>query len=319
MNEGYLPINRKLFEHPLWREKREFSYAEAWIDLLRLARFEADSIKLLIGGKMVEINRGEYPASLRHLAEMWGWSKNKVDKYLDMLILEGMITKRTADGTKQTVVTICKYADYNFLQRKSGQLSGQRRDNESSEENGGSIQLGTTNGTMFSSVNNCNKVSCGESIGISGQPSGQNRDNIGTTSGQSRDNTNNINKYNNINITPPIVPQESVREPMIIFSEIKNLLLKEELWKEQVCRQSTISISFLPMLPDQIDNFLSWIQSIGEERTILTLPDAKRRFTYWWRDHGLKEWKNGTRKNNKADDTGSNEQRTAINYDEDFR
>ena len=107
MEEGYIPISRKLFEHPFWSEKREFSYAEAWIDILRLVRFEANSTKMLIGGKAVEIHRGEYPASLRRLADLWGWSKNKVDKFLDLLISEGMITKRTAEGTKQTIITVC--------------------------------------------------------------------------------------------------------------------------------------------------------------------------------------------------------------------
>lgn len=51
MEEGYIPISRKLFEHPFWSEKREFSYAEAWIDILRLVRFEANSTKMLIGGQ----------------------------------------------------------------------------------------------------------------------------------------------------------------------------------------------------------------------------------------------------------------------------
>lgn len=47
MKEEYLPISRKLFEHPLWGEKRVFSYAEVWIDLLRLVRFEANTTKVL--------------------------------------------------------------------------------------------------------------------------------------------------------------------------------------------------------------------------------------------------------------------------------
>lgn len=132
--EGYLPISRKLFEHPFWSEKRVFSYAEAWIDLLRLVRFEANTTQLLVGGKMIRIGRGEYPASLRHLADLWGWSKNKVDNFLNLLISEGMITKRTAEGTKQTVITICKYEEYNFMATKEGQPTGQRKDNQGTKK-----------------------------------------------------------------------------------------------------------------------------------------------------------------------------------------
>jgi hypothetical protein len=127
---NYIPISRKLFESFLWLEKREFNRAEAWVDLLRRARFEANSTNLLIQGKMVEIHRGEIPTSLRLMAEWWGWSKNRVDKFLYILEKEGMITKRTAKGAAQTVITICNYDRYNFIIEKSGQQKGQSRDSE---------------------------------------------------------------------------------------------------------------------------------------------------------------------------------------------
>lgn len=304
MKEGFLPLSRKLFEHPLWREQREFSCAEAWIDLLRLARFEANSTKILIKGKMVEVHRGEYPASLRHLAKLWGWSKNRVDNFINMLISEGMISKRTADGTNQTVITICKYGEYNFVSEVKGQEPGQSRDSEKP----GSVEIpinhgtangtvgGTANGTALDGQKGCNTDEYGNSSQKSGQQSGQqtgqSRDSDGTVTGQRRDNTNKYNNINNI-ITPPYNPPkgEDVREPIIKISEIKDFLLKDELWKENACRQSGLSVDFLPMIPAQIDNFLSWIQATGEEKSILTMPDAKRRFVYWWKYTGLKEWK----------------------------
>lgn len=134
MKDGYIPISRKLFEHPFWCEKRVFSYAEAWIDLLRLVRFEASTTKMLVGGKMVEYGRGEYPASLRYLAELWTWSKNKVDNFLNLLISEGMITKRTAEGTNKTIITICNYDDYNIKSENKGQLTGQTKDKVGTSE-----------------------------------------------------------------------------------------------------------------------------------------------------------------------------------------
>ena len=335
MKEGFLPLSRKLFEHPLWREQREFSCAEAWIDLLRLARFEANSTKILIKGKMVEVHRGEYPASLRHLAKLWGWSKNRVDNFINMLISEGMIDKRTADGTNQTVITICKYGEYNFCSENPGQQSGQIRDSgktgfvaipEKAGTANGTV-LGTANGTVLNDGNGCNSGKCKPELEKpgqqSGQFSGQNRDSDGTVTGQRRDNTNKDNNINNI-ITPPYNPPEveNGREPFIKIGEIKDSLLKDELWKENACMQSGLSVDFLPMIPEQIDNFLSWIQSIGQESTILTLPDAKRRFIYWWKYTGLKEWKDETErisgKTIRAGNGGGPSNRTTPDYNEVF-
>lgn len=136
-SEGFIPISRKLFNNFLWEEKREFSRAEAWIDLLQLARFEANSTKEIINGRVIEYERGERPLSLRLLADRWKWSKNRVDKFLDLLVSERMITKRTVQGTatgtdggtgcgtKQTIITICNYDTYNSVSKKEGQQAGQ--------------------------------------------------------------------------------------------------------------------------------------------------------------------------------------------------
>ena len=72
-------------------------------------------------------------------------------------------------------------------------------------------------------------------------------------------------------------------------TSIKEQLLSDELWKESVCMQSTLGVSFISMLPAQLDKFIAYIVSIGEERSISNISDAKRRFTYWWQNHGRKE------------------------------
>lgn len=125
---GYIPISRKLFEHPFWTEKREFSRAEAWIDLLRSVRFEASPAKVIIGNRTVVIERGEIPASLRFLAERWQWSKNKVNTFLNLLKDEKMIEKRIAPGTAQTIIKICKYNTYNSVSKNKSTLLVQEKD-----------------------------------------------------------------------------------------------------------------------------------------------------------------------------------------------
>ena len=85
---------------------------------------------------------------------------------------------------------------------------------------------------------------------------------------------------------------ESVREganKVFDLQSIKEQLLSDEIWKESGCMQSTLGVSFISMLPDQLDKFIAYIVSIGEERSISNISDAKRRFTYWWQNHGRKE------------------------------
>lgn len=100
--------------------------------------------------------------------------------------------------------------------------------------------------------------------------------------------------------TSAISPEGSASGPIINLAEIKEKLLGDQLWVENACRQSTLSVYFLPMIPEQIDNFLSWILSTGAEKTILTVEDAKRRFIYWWKYTGIKEFNHG---NNSSSDT----------------
>ena len=85
---------------------------------------------------------------------------------------------------------------------------------------------------------------------------------------------------------------ESAREganKVFDLQSIKAQLLSDEIWKESVCMQSTLGVSFISMLPDQLDKFIAYIVSIGEERSISNISDAKRRFTYWWQNHGRKD------------------------------
>ena len=110
--EYYIPISRRLFEHPFWCEERVFSRFEAWLDLVRSARFE--DTKQLIGNRFIEVKRGQILVSLRFLAGRWQWSTKKVNSFLDLLIQDNMIIKETPKETGQTVVTICNYDKYNY-------------------------------------------------------------------------------------------------------------------------------------------------------------------------------------------------------------
>ena len=92
----------------------------------------------------------------------------------------------------------------------------------------------------------------------------------------------NVNDNDNVNVS--LLYGESVREEankVFDLQSIKEQLLSDETWKESVCMQSTLGVSFISMLPDQLDKFIAYIIAIGEERSISNISDAKRRFTYW--------------------------------------
>lgn len=106
-NVGWIKIHRKIQECWIWQEK-PFDKGRAWVDLILLAMHRDK--KLLIDNEVVVIERGSFMTSVLKLADRWGWSRNKVLRFLDVLESEQMLnTKRTPKGT---LVTIVKYEDY---------------------------------------------------------------------------------------------------------------------------------------------------------------------------------------------------------------
>lgn len=112
--KGYITLNRGFFDNPLWKEERVYSRAEAWLDLIQSARFEAN--KEIINNKLIEVQRGQLIASRRYLQKRWCWGGTKVSNFLNLLVKEGMINQQTNQG--QTTLTLCKYKDYNKPIRK---------------------------------------------------------------------------------------------------------------------------------------------------------------------------------------------------------
>lgn len=112
MKDGFLKISRSFFSTAMWNDAREFSECEAWIDLLRSARFEATgkAYSELIGGREVSYSRGQYPASISFLSRKWRWSEKKVRCFLAKLKKEKMITVCGKQG--MNVITICDYDCY---------------------------------------------------------------------------------------------------------------------------------------------------------------------------------------------------------------
>lgn len=131
---GYFRLSRKMFDggDDFWTEKRVYSRAEAWIDLLAMAswRPRVQSIK----GVLIPLGRGQLLASLRFLGARWQWSKGKVERFLETLQTCGRVERESdhAAGHLGPVLTIINYDVYQGTQgddgTPDGTVTGQLRD-----------------------------------------------------------------------------------------------------------------------------------------------------------------------------------------------
>jgi len=139
---GYIKLHRGWRENPIFRG--EFSRGDAWVWLIENACWKPSSAR--IKGDTVQLDRGELTFSVRFLADAWGWSKSRVDRFLADLREEGMIETRSKIGTTaghqagqgQSIITIRNYAKYQDLadndrdngEPEIGTTAGQQRDKE---------------------------------------------------------------------------------------------------------------------------------------------------------------------------------------------
>lgn len=154
---SFLPINRSLFNHFLWKEKRAFSKCEAWLDLIASSRFEQSQARELVGGKLMTWKRGQLPASVRYLANRWHWkSVHKVEDFLKLLKAEGMIKTDVVNG--QTLITLINYEAHNgFGQQRGRENPPPSGITEDSRDTNGDSE-GTARGQRGDETNKENKV-----------------------------------------------------------------------------------------------------------------------------------------------------------------
>lgn len=103
---GWISLDRSIEDHWIYKEEH-FCEFHAWIDLLMLAKY-ADS-ETTINGRPFIIHRGSLLTSIRKLATRWGWSKDKVLRFLRILRDEEMVKTATVGGTLITIVNYGKY------------------------------------------------------------------------------------------------------------------------------------------------------------------------------------------------------------------
>lgn len=147
---GFIAMQRKVRNHPLFRGDPARLGAWTWLLLTACWRDTEYDIK----GKTITLKRGQLCASVRQLADEWGWSKSTVDRFVTRLETETMIEREAGHG--KLVITICNYDKYQdpiSVKRDSsgtpdGTAAGQQRDTK--EQGNKIIPLPNGNGAADS-------------------------------------------------------------------------------------------------------------------------------------------------------------------------
>lgn len=125
MNDGYVLLHRQIFDNELWDDK-PYAKGQAWMDLIMKANFK--DVRRFIKGQKVVIKRGQLLRSVDNLAIDWGWSPNKVRRFLDYLKKKDMI--RVSGRVYGTLITIENYERFQNLKggiengRENGRANG---------------------------------------------------------------------------------------------------------------------------------------------------------------------------------------------------
>ncbi|MCT4369091.1 hypothetical protein CLG85_001535 [Yangia mangrovi] len=106
---GTVNISRSLWEDEAFAAD-PFSEREAWIWMIAEASWKPR--KRRVGDYIVPLERGQLAGSIRFFAKAWKWTPAKAQRFLDRIQKMDLIRRETDTGV--TVVTICKYDEYQY-------------------------------------------------------------------------------------------------------------------------------------------------------------------------------------------------------------
>lgn len=107
MVKGWIKLHRQSTENFLYNAE-PFDKFHAWVDLLLMVNHEHK--EFYSKGQLLKLEPGQMVTSHRILAERWGWSRNKVSRFLKLLNEATMCNVvEAANGTTITVINWGKY------------------------------------------------------------------------------------------------------------------------------------------------------------------------------------------------------------------
>jgi DNA replication protein DnaD len=122
MHRGYIKVYRKIASNPLWMQK-PFSDGQAWLDMLLIANYKTGYITKR--GARIIVERGQIGTSIKGLADRWGWSRGKVNRFIKHLENEHQIKQQISNVT--TLITLLNYEEYNGDEHQNGHQTDTKR------------------------------------------------------------------------------------------------------------------------------------------------------------------------------------------------
>lgn len=104
---GYIIVPRDLFTDKTFRQGKA-NETFAFLDLVQMAEYRDREVN--IKGQMFTLHRGELAASVRFLADRWGWSVNTTSHALDTLERYNKLIRRKSNVT--SIISIVNYEQY---------------------------------------------------------------------------------------------------------------------------------------------------------------------------------------------------------------
>lgn len=121
---GYIKLARKQFDghDALWADGTPYDSRSAWTDLIQLAAYQSYAYR-----GVDPLERGEFVAAVRFLAERWKWSKSKTQRWLKSVEQMGRIVGRRM-GQHGRVYLLVNYDAYQSGDGEGGTPDGTQTD-----------------------------------------------------------------------------------------------------------------------------------------------------------------------------------------------
>lgn len=129
---GVFAVSRKLFDpDDSFFGAQPFTRREAWQWLIAEASFKPRTVRIRIARRevMLALDRGQLSHSRAFMAEAWKWSEKAVRTFIDHLEIDERIVRSGGrqTGQHQSIITICKYKEYQFACQDENEQEGQQR------------------------------------------------------------------------------------------------------------------------------------------------------------------------------------------------
>lgn len=129
--QGWIKLHRQIADNDLWLDK-PFSKGQAWVDLLLITNHAKGLVKVK-NGLTFPVERGECGYSVLALADRWGWSRGKVDRFLLSLEGQKMIqimdtkTDSKTDALNRNIIKVLRYEEYQQTDSKTDTKTDTKR------------------------------------------------------------------------------------------------------------------------------------------------------------------------------------------------